>query len=273
MSVHISEKATIIRSNPTSLVFSSPPVHIFALLFILALSNRLAAADPKEDERLMLAGRVRVLLEKKCNDCHGSQLEQPEGEFGYVLDLKKIAENPNYIVPGDPSRSELFRQVRDGDMPPYDQTKIARLTPDEVNSVRRWILAGAPSKLPAILPKPSNNIDPAVLSDEAYDVREKAKKARVTLDIAKQPVAVILQEITKKSGVEVDYVTPAKEPILNIKTKNGTVFEALEYLALCGNFSLTFTDTAPRIGPNPPPEIPTELPPVRPPNKRQAVPK
>ncbi len=238
-------------------------------MLVTVLSTSLIAADPKNEELLDLAGRVRVLLEKKCNDCHGPQLEKPEGEFGYVLDLKRVGENPDFIVPGDPSRSEFFRQVLEGDMPPSDQTKIARLTPDEVNTVRRWILANAPSKLPAVLPKPSNKVDPASLSEEAYAVSEKLKKTRVTLDISKQPAHAILKEITEKTKIEIDYIPLVKEPIVSIKSKNVTVFEALEYLALCGNFSLTFTDTQPRIGPNPPVEIPTELPPVHPQQKRQ----
>ncbi len=63
-------------------------------------------------------------------------------------------------------------------------------------------------------------------------VREKAKKAKVTLDISKQPVQVIMKEISEKSSVAVDYVVPAKEPVLSVKIKNGTVFEVLEYVAL-----------------------------------------
>jgi hypothetical protein len=106
----------------------------------------------------------------------------------------------------------------------------------------------------------SMGVAAASLSDEANAVREKVNKARVTLDTSKQLVQDILNAMIEKSMLEIDYVTPKSEPVLSIQAKKGTLLEALEYLALCGNFSLNFTDTKLRIGPNFLPEIPANSP-------------
>jgi mono/diheme cytochrome c family protein len=246
---------------------------LFAALLMLGLGlTRSSLAEDGQAEReelIQLTGRVRVLLEVKCHKCHSDQLEEPDGDFGYVLDLPRLVKTPELIVPGDPGRSELFRLIRDGDMPPFDQTEIRRLEPDEVNAVRRWIAAGAPTELPKELPKYREPVDPAYVSEEAILVQLKTKAKRISLEMSQEPLSTILSEIQKKSGIEIVYRKPTNEPKLSLKMKNRPVFEALEYLALCGNMALSFDAVHPKIGPNPPPELPIELPPVRPQEKRQ----
>jgi hypothetical protein len=55
----------------------------------------------------------------RCAACHGPDLAKPKGRFGYVLDLARVAGNPEMIVPGAPGESELLerderRRVRSG---------------------------------------------------------------------------------------------------------------------------------------------------------------
>jgi mono/diheme cytochrome c family protein len=121
-------------------------------LFFLVPSLALAV-DPVKQEQLDLAGRVHVLFQAKCHECHRPDKKKPSGGFGYVLDLKRVADNPEYITRGVPHESEIMRMIKDGDMPPSDQDKFLRFTPTEVNDVRRWIQAGAPDELPKVLPK------------------------------------------------------------------------------------------------------------------------
>ena len=126
---------------------------IFPLLaaFILLAGERSDSAPakpPGTQEKARLAGDVFKIFEAKCADCHGGHLPKPKGKFGYVLDLKRVAANPKYVVPGDPGESELFQLVKDDEMPGED-ADVPPLTPGEKRTVEAWVLAGAPSDLPS----------------------------------------------------------------------------------------------------------------------------
>jgi uncharacterized membrane protein len=111
-----------------------------------AASLKPAKGGDSEDAALATAA-VFELFEAKCNDCHGAHLERPKGKFGYTMDLKRVAANEDYVVPGDPSKSELFRLVNEDEMPGKD-SKEGPATAAEKLALHRWILAGAPSALP-----------------------------------------------------------------------------------------------------------------------------
>jgi uncharacterized membrane protein/mono/diheme cytochrome c family protein len=101
----------------------------------------------KEDPR-KLAGEVATIFEEKCADCHGSHLPKPKGKFGYILDLKRVADNPKYIVRGDPKESEIYQLIKNDEMPGED-ADVPPLTQEEKKIVERWVLAGAPHEVPA----------------------------------------------------------------------------------------------------------------------------
>lgn len=106
-----------------------------------------AATQPISEDATMATMAVFELFESKCNDCHGAQLTRPKGKFGYTMDLKRIAANEDFIVPGDPSKSELFRLVNENEMP-GKESKEGPATAAEKLALHRWILAGAPTALP-----------------------------------------------------------------------------------------------------------------------------
>ena len=106
------------------------------------------AAKPGKEEKLKLASAVYTVFEAKCADCHGSHLPKPKGKFGYVLDLKRVAANEKYIVPGDPKASELFQMVKNDEMPGED-ADVPPLTDEEKKLVERWVQIGAPHEIPA----------------------------------------------------------------------------------------------------------------------------
>lgn len=123
---------------------------LFSLMILLVVVRGTEAcaetALPKEAQ-LQLTQQVHDILEAKCIDCHGPELPRPKGRFGYVLDLKRVAENPDYIVKGDPEKSELYVMVRNEEMPGED-ANVPPLTSEEKDIVRTWIENGAPGKLP-----------------------------------------------------------------------------------------------------------------------------
>jgi len=90
-----------------------------------------------------LTDAVRGIFQAKCAGCHGPDLPRPRGRFGYVLDLKRLAADPEKIVPGRPAESELWALVEHNEMPPPDAPR-GPLTPSEKETIRAWIETGVP---------------------------------------------------------------------------------------------------------------------------------
>lgn len=213
---------------------------------LLLLGGVALAQEPVSKEKALdLAGNVHVIFEKRCNECHGSHLKKPEGKFGHVLDLKRMADNLDYVERGKPHQSELYRLVNDGEMPPDDHPKTPPLTGEEKDIVRRWIQAGAPHELPAVLPK-RVFLDPLPVATNAAG---SVKGKRVTLDQRDQPPGTLFGEITKQTGVVIRYTAPKNEPRLSIRINGGTVGEVLDYLCLNGNLVLRWSGETALITP------------------------
>lgn len=110
----------------------------FLMLAALLASLGLGADDPGE--------RALAAFADKCIQCHGPGLSRPKGKFGFVTDLKTLAESPRYVVPGSLTESFLWRQIDEGEMPP-DEARAGPLTPQEKSAIRAWIEAGAPAPI------------------------------------------------------------------------------------------------------------------------------
>lgn len=91
---------------------------------------------------------IRPILSDKCYFCHGPDENQQQA--GLRLDVRESAvtaleSGATAIVPGQPEQSELIRRITSTDefdqMPPAD-AKIGRLTPEQIETLRRWIAAG-----------------------------------------------------------------------------------------------------------------------------------
>jgi uncharacterized membrane protein/mono/diheme cytochrome c family protein len=102
-----------------------------------------------------IGGEVRGIFATKCAGCHGQDLAKPKGRFGYVLDLRRVAENPEMVIPMHPTESELWVLVQRDEMPPSDSPHGA-LTPQQKEVIREWIAAGAPAASPVALESSSS---------------------------------------------------------------------------------------------------------------------
>jgi len=114
------------------------------LLFVASIG-----ADEKSD---LAAGTLRI-LKTHCYRCHG-QNGSKEGAFDGVTDLKRLV--GARVVAGDPAKSRLFVRMSPdlvGDMPADDFSKP---TPAEVETVKKWIAAGAPA--PAVGANPVSSL-------------------------------------------------------------------------------------------------------------------
>lgn len=120
-------------------------LHLLLSLAVFAvLCSSVVRADASSDRHFTL--RVLPLLEEKCFACHG---EDPD-EVGGELDLRSQAallkggeSKKPALVPGKPTESLIYSAIRwDGiEMPPKEND---RLTAEQVSSIERWIVDGAP---------------------------------------------------------------------------------------------------------------------------------
>lgn len=86
---------------------------------------------------------IRPLLAKNCFACHGPDEQQRQADLR--LDVRESALDAGAIVPRYPDQSELVRRITSSDpdeqMPPQETGH--KLTPDEIESLKQWITAGA----------------------------------------------------------------------------------------------------------------------------------
>jgi uncharacterized membrane protein/mono/diheme cytochrome c family protein len=95
-----------------------------------------------------IGAEVHGVFAAKCSGCHGADLAKPKGRFGYVLDLRRVAENPEMVIPLRPTESELWVLVQRDEMPPNDSPH-GPLSTEQKEVIRAWITVGAPDANPA----------------------------------------------------------------------------------------------------------------------------
>ncbi|MDB6173086.1 MAG: Planctomycete cytochrome [Chthoniobacteraceae bacterium] len=87
---------------------------------------------------------VRPILSDKCFFCHGPDAKKREADLR--LDVREAALQQEAFVPGKPDESELIARILSTDktehMPPA-KSKLAALTPEEINTLKQWIAQGA----------------------------------------------------------------------------------------------------------------------------------
>ena len=110
---------------------------IFALMCLLSL----AASSQNIAAQSRLAQDTYAIFEASCLNCHG-----PDGAFRETL-LMEHSEliDGGTVVPGNPNASELYKRLlgptENGAQMPFG---LPQLPVQSIDTVRRWILAGAP---------------------------------------------------------------------------------------------------------------------------------
>ncbi len=98
-------------------------------------------------ERVEFSRDIRPILSDFCFQCHGPDKENREADLRLDVRESTLAERGGRraVVPGEAAKSELFRRITTADvemrMPPPDTQR--RLTPAQIERVRRWIEQGA----------------------------------------------------------------------------------------------------------------------------------
>ena len=145
--------------------FPAPPLAlVLSTVFVVGIAGIAGAAEPT----ISFDRDVRPILSDTCFQCHG-----PDGvhrQAGLRLDRRdsataEAASGQRAIVPGDPAASELVARILSDDpdvvMPP-PQSKLGKLTAEQVAILEAWIAAGAeyephwafqPVKAPVVPPE------------------------------------------------------------------------------------------------------------------------
>lgn len=93
--------------------------------------------------------QVRPILEATCVECHGPEKVKARLRMDSVAALQQGGKSGPLFVPGDPDASLLMRRVLglDGeDQMPLDNDP---LTPEQIDTLRRWIAEGGHYAPPA----------------------------------------------------------------------------------------------------------------------------
>src|SRR5207249_4276243 len=83
---------------------------------------------------------IRPLLETKCFRCHSGKSRKKDLDLSEPSGILNGSESGTVIVRGKAEESLLYEKVKNGAMPP---AKKNRLSEAEVETIRRWIAAGA----------------------------------------------------------------------------------------------------------------------------------
>ncbi len=109
------------------------------LLTGLALSPSASGAD-RSDLPTFKADVLPILAEN-CLMCHGQEPRQGGLDLQSAESLLQGGQSGPAIVAGSPDRSLIMEKLVSGQMPPGE----ARLSPEDIDRIRRWIERGAPS--------------------------------------------------------------------------------------------------------------------------------
>lgn len=115
----------------------------FLLLLVFGLMGRAVIAQDTGQEVEYFEAKIRPLLVERCLECHSTDTE---ASGGLLLDSQQGwaigGDSGAAIVPGEPDASLLIKAIEYSDlnlqMPPD-----GKLSPDEIESLRRWIAEGA----------------------------------------------------------------------------------------------------------------------------------
>src|SRR5580765_2898814 len=113
------------------------PFSVVLLSLVLTTGNSsLFASDPPPSFR----ENIGPLLTAQCVRCHGEKVRKANLDLRTAAGVMQGGESGVVVVAGKPEKSLLYEKVHKGEMPP-DEDK--RLREAEVETIRRWIAAGA----------------------------------------------------------------------------------------------------------------------------------
>jgi hypothetical protein len=118
-------------------------------------------------KRTLTQHDVIPILLLRCTTCHGPRLKQGELDLRTPASMLAGGVSGPALVPGDPDASLMIRRIESEACPPGDQLLkffVRRPSSSEVETLRSWIAAGAPTA--DIAPDVATHAPDALVTDE-----------------------------------------------------------------------------------------------------------
>jgi mono/diheme cytochrome c family protein len=141
----------IVQRGQTTRAVSRMPRRLCAvgglvLLLFLAASRCIPVVlgdpppRPPSDQAPVFEAQVQKIFQARCSRCHGAKRQRAGLMLTTREGVLRGSESGPVVVAGHPEKSRLFELLRSGTMPPK---KEPRLPAGEIETIRKWIAAGA----------------------------------------------------------------------------------------------------------------------------------
>lgn len=176
-----------------------------------------------------LSSKAQVVLETHCARCHqAGRLENPpaKGSLGNILDLSRLVEREDLIVPSDPDASRMYQIMLARHRPlSVFYGPLPGPGPAEIGAVRDWLsaLPPRPSQCAGKTPVTRTAIEQTIAAwRKAFDT-EGAEPLRfislanlhnlcrsdATIAVYRDAVATLLRRLTLRASVDLDTIGDA----------------------------------------------------------------
>ncbi|MYC82436.1 MAG: DUF1553 domain-containing protein [Acidobacteria bacterium] len=113
---------------------------VFPAVLLAGLVLSCTASGADRSELPTFKADVLPILAENCLMCHGQEPKQGELDLQSAAALLQGGQSGPAVVAGSPDRSLIMEKLVSGQMPPGE----ARLPPEDIDRIRRWIERGAP---------------------------------------------------------------------------------------------------------------------------------
>jgi len=145
-----------VRRHPQAVALCAA-VALLAMIPVGLLVAHYRAEQRMQARAVEVAPAVREILQRNCFQCHGKNPKLVRKKL-HILNHQDLLDSARRIVvPGSPDDSRLIQRIADGSMPPEeDETRLPRVSENELVILTDWIRGGAP-------PFPTMDVGPSGL--------------------------------------------------------------------------------------------------------------
>ncbi|MEZ6089156.1 MAG: PSD1 and planctomycete cytochrome C domain-containing protein [Pirellulaceae bacterium] len=111
---------------------------IFTIVVLLSISSHGSA----DDQRLLYETAIEPILRDKCGKCHSQDVQKGGLNLSNLVGLRRGGDSREPLVAETLDESALWWQIDEGLMPPEGE---ARLEPNQMETIRQWIVLGGHS--------------------------------------------------------------------------------------------------------------------------------
>ena len=183
----------------------------FVLASLLALTGRLPAAEPVNDE--FFEKKVRPLLLAHCTTCHGKEKQKGDLRLDSREAMLKGGENGPAVKPGVPEKSLLVKAIRYTDVD-LKMPKKAKMPDADIAILTEWVKGGAPWPAggTAVQAGPGDKFDLQARAKALWSFQPIARPPVPNVPGAKSPIDAFL--LQKLAAAGLGYSAPAEKRVL-----------------------------------------------------------